>query len=124
MVDQGKIYRPSPYIWVTWLTKLMVGENSCEYAAWFKSHYQNFEKVPNGFDLSTWKVEHTTLLGQTRTALELAGKTVFTEDQNKFTLKGSTAKLGGKPDLISISSDGGPSTTSKQANRIPLTTFR
>ena len=22
-----------PYIWVTWLTRLLVGENSCEWAA-------------------------------------------------------------------------------------------
>ena len=25
------------YIWVTWLTKLLSDENSCEWAAWFRS---------------------------------------------------------------------------------------
>ena len=27
--------RDEPYIWVTWLTRLLVGENSCEWAVWF-----------------------------------------------------------------------------------------
>jgi len=107
MVDRGKISGPSPYIWVTWLSKSMVGENSCEYSGWFKTHYQNYEKVPNAFDLASWQVEHITLLSQTRGALELDGKTGFTEEQNKFTLKGSTAKLGGKPDLITVSAADG-----------------
>ena len=29
-----------PYIWVTWLTKLLSDENSCEWAAWFRSPAQ------------------------------------------------------------------------------------
>ena len=30
------ILRQSPYIWFTWLTKLMAGEAQCEWASWFK----------------------------------------------------------------------------------------
>lgn len=37
--------RNSPYVWVTWLTKILAGEQSCEWASWFKAHYQDFEKL-------------------------------------------------------------------------------
>lgn len=97
--------RAAPYIWVTWLTKLLVGENSCEWAAWFRSHFESWshEKVPGTFDATTWQLNHTALLNRVRSQLEQEGKTVFTENQNSFTLRGSSATLGGKPDLISSS---------------------
>ena len=101
--------RVTPYIWVTWLTKLMVGETSCEWAAWFKARHENwsYKKVPNGFDATTWQLNHTALLNRIRSDLEGKGKTVFTEGQNQFALRGSTATLGGKPDLISSSGTSG-----------------
>ena len=32
------IQRQTPYIWVTWLTKLLAGEAQCDWASWFKAH--------------------------------------------------------------------------------------
>ena len=29
-----------PYIWVTWLPRLLSGEGSCEWAAWFKAQHE------------------------------------------------------------------------------------
>ena len=29
-----------PYIWVSWIAKLLTGENSCEWAAWFKAQHE------------------------------------------------------------------------------------
>ncbi|MCH7787545.1 MAG: PD-(D/E)XK nuclease family protein [Chloroflexi bacterium] len=97
--------RDKPYIWVTWLTKLLVGESSCEWAAWFRAqHYsESYDKVPNPFDLVGWQMEHTSLLNQKRDELESEGQKVFLENQNSFTLRGNTAALGGKPDLIAVS---------------------
>lgn len=99
------IKRQSPYIWVTWLTRLLVGEHSCEWGAWFKTQHdgRSWEKVPSTFDQTSWQVEHTALLGQVQTQLEAQGKTVFTENQNSFVLRGAIAALGGKPDLIATS---------------------
>ena len=56
--------RESPYIWVTWLTKLLVGENSCEWAAWFHAHHESwsYDKVPSNFDANEWQMKHTALL--------------------------------------------------------------
>ena len=55
------LLRDSPYIWVTWLTKLLAGENSCEWAAWFRSQHEgwSWERVPGAFDLVGWQLKHT-----------------------------------------------------------------
>ena len=94
-----------PYIWVTWLTRLLVGENSCEWAAWFKVQHErrSWTEIPNPFDFTTWQVEHTAFLSEIRAGLEAQGRTVFTENQNSFVLQGKAAALGGKPDLIATS---------------------
>tara|TARA_Y100000758_G_scaffold246146_1_gene182132 strand:+ start:1488 stop:2141 length:654 start_codon:yes stop_codon:yes gene_type:complete len=101
--------REIPYIWVTWLTKLLVGENSCEWAGWFRSNHLNssFDKIPTSFDAAEWQINHTTLLNAAREDLEDKGWTVFTEHQNTFKLRGSSAILGGKPDLIAVSDNKG-----------------
>ena len=101
------VRRDQPYIWVTWLTKLLVGENSCEWAAWFKAHYTKFRRAPDDFDSATWQMNHTVLLNEVRGRLQAEGRTVFIEKQNRFTLRGSSATLGGKPDLIALSGDRG-----------------
>jgi hypothetical protein len=50
-----------PYIWVTWLTKLLAGEDQCQYAPWFKAHFK-FDKVDRGFDLAAWTAEHAAMV--------------------------------------------------------------
>lgn len=93
--------RTQPYIWTTWLSKLLGGDSSCEWAAWYKAHFENIPKRDRT-DLDEWRVRHTSLLNRTRARFEAEGCRVFTEDQNKFSLKGKAATLGGKPDLIVI----------------------
>jgi CRISPR/Cas system-associated exonuclease Cas4 (RecB family) len=101
--------RDFTYIWVTWLTKLLVGENSCEWSAWFRANHEggSWNKVPSTFDTAEWQLQHTALLNSTREKMEQDGKIVFTESQNSFTLRGRTAALGGKPDLITTFGDRG-----------------
>ena len=81
--------RESPYIWATWLARLLAGEASCEWASWFRSHYQAWAKPPTDFD-------------QARESREKLGYTVYTEAQNAFRLRGKFATLAGKPDLIAV----------------------
>src|ERR1051325_10053009 len=97
--------RPSPLIHVSWLKKLLVGDNSCEWASWFRAHYFGYKKAP--FNLTTWKVEHTALVSQKRAELEAVGKPVRIEAQNKFKLPGHVAELIGQPDLITASGNSG-----------------
>ena len=68
--------RASPYIWVTWLTKLLVGENSCEWAAWFRSRYESssYATVPSDFGVTGWQLKHTALPNNIRDGLETEGK--------------------------------------------------
>ena len=91
-----------PYIWVTWLTRLLVGENSCEWAAWFRAQHEGWSwaKAPSGFDLVGWQLAHTAGVNENRCLWEERGYTVYTESQNSFALRGRTATLGGKPDLV------------------------
>lgn len=94
--------RAEPYIWTTWLTKLLVGEDCCEWGSWFKAHNQSYNKVPDSFDRTAWQMEHTALLRDIREKLESQQYAVFLERQNYFTARGkqSAITIGGQPDLI------------------------
>ena len=97
-----------PYIWVTWLPKLLSGLNSCEWASWFKAqHYSDsWARMPSDFDLSKWLTAHTALLNESRVTWERKGYSALTEGQNHFNLRGNSAVLAGKPDLVARKGDG------------------
>ena len=101
--------RDKPYIWTTWITKLLSGDNSCEWAAQFKSLHESksYSKASTGFDSAKWQIEHTDLLNRIRTNLETEGQTIYTENQNYFNLHGKSATLSGKPDLVTINGNNG-----------------
>ena len=69
--------RDGPYIWVTWLTKLLAGENSCEWGSWFRAQHEgwSWSKVPNGFDQVTWQLAHTLGINENRRRWEAVGYT-------------------------------------------------
>ena len=94
--------REHSYLWATWLSRLLAGESSCEWAAWFRAHYEGWARPPSDFDSARWMLEHTALVNQARESREQLGYTVYTENQNSFRLKGKVATLAGKPDLIAV----------------------
>lgn len=99
--------RDNVYVWVTWLSRLLVGDASCEWSSWFKAHHSGYSKVDRDFSLSTWKMHHTRLLNEVRDRLETAGHTVSTERENSFKLRGgSGALVSGQADLIAVAPDG------------------
>jgi hypothetical protein len=100
------VRKSSPSIWATALSKILVGEQSCEWAAWFRAHHQGFDKAPSTFDSTGWRLAHTALLDRKYRQLVEAGHSVSVEGQNKFWLKGKCATLGGKPDLIGLNGSG------------------
>jgi hypothetical protein len=97
--------RDSPYLWVTWLTKLLAGEQSCEFRTWFKAHFKDFEKREQEGDLANWLARHTEIIHKRTAELRAEGYTVYLEDQNKFTLKGIAITLQGKPDIVAVKDD-------------------
>ena len=99
--------REHPYIWATWLPRLLTGQNSCEWAIWFKAHHQDWTRVPSDFDQSQWLLDHTTLLNEQKALWEERGHDVRVEHQNTFRLRGKAATLAGRPDLVVLQSSNG-----------------
>ena len=89
-------------MWTTWLARLLAGESSCEWASWFRSHYQDWTKPPSDFDQARWMLDLTALVNKEWESRERLGYTVFTENQNAFRLRGKFATLAGRPDLIAV----------------------
>ena len=91
-----------PYIWVTWLSKLLSGDDSCEWRAWFQAHHYSgsWIRAESSFDGVRWTGEHSELLRESREKLESDGYTVWVEKQNKFLLGGASATVSGQPDLV------------------------
>jgi hypothetical protein len=98
-----------PYIWVTWLPRLLSGGSSCEWSSWFKAQHEggSWARAPSAFDQVSWQMAHTAAINESRRRWEERGYTVFTENQNWFCLGGRSAALGGKPDLIARRGDAG-----------------
>ncbi len=95
--------RTEPYIWVTWLTKLLAGEAMCEWSCWFRAHNTNYEKLPADFDVAKWTLEHRELVNGRREQLLDEGYTVYVEDENAFRRVGRTGiVVSGKPDLFAV----------------------
>ena len=97
--------REQPYIWTTWLPRLLTGENSCEWAVWFKAHHQNWAKVPSDFNQAEWMLNHTSLLNEKKSQWEARRQHVYVEGQNSFRLRGQSATLAGRPALIVVRSN-------------------
>ena len=94
--------REHPYLWTTWLAKLLAGEAHCDLAGWFWAHHQDWERPPSDFDQSQWMLDYTALVNKERESHVGWGYTVHTENQNSFRLRGRSATLAGKPDLIVV----------------------
>lgn len=94
--------RDSPYIWVTWITGLLAADKHCAWSAWFRAHFSGYEKVPSDFDLAAWKAAHGEMVRSRADELRAASFTVYVEEQNKFSLPGRAATLGGVPDLVAV----------------------
>ena len=101
--------RESTYVWVTWVNRLLSGEDYCEWSSWFRANYEgnSYKKEPSNFDTAKWHMEHTTLLLKTRQKFENDGYEVFIQNQNRIRLQGQTAMLSGIPDLIGLSGSTG-----------------
>ncbi len=100
--------RNGVYVWVTWLSKLMAGETTCQWSSWFKAHHTEYSRAPGDFQLAAWTAEHTRILDEVSKEREKQGETVYREGQNKFlTKRPSGLAIAGTPDLISMETQTG-----------------
>lgn len=94
--------RNNVFIWPSLLSKLVAGEQMCEFQSWFKAHFQ-YDKKPSNFNLMEWNVKHTQLLHKRRDKLAKEGYIVKVEGQNKFKLKCPKGVIvSGKADIVAI----------------------
>lgn len=97
--------RDQPYVWVTWISKLLAGEASCQWAAWFRAHH-TYEKRPSDFDVAAWTASHAELVRRHAGELGDQGYRVTVESQNAFRLRGRDGMvLAGRPDLLGVRGD-------------------
>lgn len=77
-----------PYIWITWLTRLLGGVENCMWVSWFKTQFdsKSWARAERVDSLARWKIGHTDMLN--RKAWELRGLDyeVTREDLNHFTV--------------------------------------
>lgn len=92
-----------PYVWVTWLAKAIASDAPCMYSPWFRAHYQYTKYEEQASNLGEWNRKHTALMIPRRQELEAAGYTCRVEEP--FKLKGKTADIAGKMDLVAIKGD-------------------
>lgn len=96
--------RDGVFIWITWLAKVMAGDQSCQWASWFKAHLEDYDKAPSDFDSAKWKIDHTRKLRELRLERQKLGERVFLEGENQIRFTAASgAVVAGRPDLIAVS---------------------
>ena len=100
--------RGGPYVWVTWLSRLMAGDVKCTWSVWFKTHYKDYARAASDFQLAQWQAEHTRLVSQLDTERRALGESVRLENQNAFRVKATRGGLilSGQPDVITLDTQG------------------
>lgn len=92
--------RDSVYVWVTWLTGVLAGDDHCVWQPWYKAHHTYDKRHDSTFDLAKWKADHGLLVRARAEEMRADGYAVKLEGQNKFTLAGRTCTLAGQPDIL------------------------
>ena len=59
-----ELQEKGPYIYPTWLPKLLAGLDRCEWKVWFQVQHgsKSWEKLNSDFNLTRYNIEHTELL--------------------------------------------------------------
>ena len=71
--------RQHPYTWTTWPPRLIPGQNSCEWAGWFRANHRGWTRTRSDFDQAQWLTRHTSLLNDQRPI----GKTAVTSFRSR-----------------------------------------
>ena len=92
--------RDAPYIWVTWLAKVMAGNVTCHWQSWFQTQNKLTEEQPSDFNLAGWTINHTKMLTELKENLIKKGYKPFIEHPIKYKIPNSNAVIAGKSDCI------------------------
>jgi CRISPR/Cas system-associated exonuclease Cas4 (RecB family) len=97
--------RSGPFLWVTWLTRLLAGEDQCEWALWFLTRHQIPKEPKTDLDRKRDQ-DHARLVTERVAELESQGLNVNVESQNRLSYVGaSDTKMTGIPDIAIVEPD-------------------
>ena len=91
-----------PYIHPSWLPKLLVGMDMCEFKIWFQTHHdgRTWTRVNSDFDSVTYNLRHTDLMKRCAREYEERGYSVTLENQNELRIPMAGATVSGRMDLV------------------------
>ena len=89
--------RDEPFIWATWLTKLITAEAHCEWSLWFRARH-TFDKLESGASLEGWTKDHNDLVEWRARKLREAG--LRPRIEQGFQVNGRIATVKGKADIV------------------------
>lgn len=93
--------RPKPYLYATWMSKIMSDSFHCNWSVWFRTHHY-YEKLE--FDMTKKLAKHNELRRRTEEDLVAQGFSVRHEPWWK--IEGQRMDFGGRCDMIGIRDDG------------------
>jgi hypothetical protein len=97
--------RRRPYIWPSWLTKLLAGEDRCWWKVWYKTNHR-YAKRPDDPERAEFFAQynqlHDAITNERAFKLRAAGWEVKLEEEAEFKLNGKDADVQGKPDLVAM----------------------
>ena len=90
-----------PRISPVWLAGLLSGEAHCQWASWFRTHHEDWDKVEvPGLPGLDWETQYTYQLNDCIKRYEAQGYTVSNGGPNAYSLSIGEAVLSGRPDVI------------------------
>jgi hypothetical protein len=92
--------RPNPYVWATWLSKQMAGEESCGWKLWFRANH-TYDRIPSSFDLARRTAGHTQLLHDGADDLREQGYAVYPHPEGPRESRGAyiAKRTDSRPDV-------------------------
>lgn len=103
-----------PYVWAKWIAGLLSGEDQCKWKTWYRAHFR-YEKIVESTEkrnrLSSWTADHADLVERRAAKLREDGWKVWTEAQNKHSVKGRAALVGMQADIVAVRDVTSSSTT-------------
>lgn len=95
--------RSKPYVWPTWITKLLSGEDKCWWKSWYRAHHKYDKREdPDRTRLDAWTKEHDEMVERRAARLRSKGRVVHVEEEAAFKIEGRDGILAGKPDIVSV----------------------
>jgi hypothetical protein len=95
-----------PRISPLWLAGLLSGDVQCQWASWFRTHHEDWDRVETpGLPGLDWQTQYTVQLNGCIRRYEEQGYTVSNGAPNAYSLSLGDAVLSGRPDVIATKGD-------------------